>query len=286
MRSDRTVTATFDLATPPPGQCGTRSGTSTITKMLWIVMENHDYSAIVGSSAAPYENQIATACGLATNYHATTHPSLPNYIAMTSGSTQGITDDNPPSSHPLNVPSIFGQLSSLKSYEESMPSNCLLTNSGTYAVRHNPEAYYTPVRTQCAANNVPMGSTSSGNLHNDFAAGLPRFSFLTPNLCNDMHDCSIATGDAWLQSWVPQLIAGPDYQAGRLAIVVTFDENSGTSGNQVYTAVISPFTTPGTSSATNFTHYSLLRTTEEILYVSLLGSAAGASSMRSAFNLG
>ena len=262
------------------------SGPSTITKVLWIVMENHDYSSIVGSSAAPYENQIANACGLATNYHATTHPSLPNYIAMTSGSTQGITDDNPPSSHPLNVPSIFGQLSSVKSYEESMPSNCLLTSSGTYAVKHNPEAYYTPVRTQCLANNVPMGSTASGNLHNDLAAGLPRFSFLTPNLCNDMHDCSIATGDAWLQSWVPQLIAGPDYRAGRLAIVITFDENSGTSGNQVYTAVISPFTTPGTRSATNFTHYSLLRTAEEILNVPLLGSAAGASSMRSAFNLG
>jgi hypothetical protein len=123
-------------------------------------------------------------------------------------------------------------------------------------------------------------------LHNDIAAGLPRFSFLTPNLCDDMHDCSVATGDAWLQSWVPQMIAGPDYQAGRLAIVITFDENSGTSGNQVYTAVISPFTTPGTQSATAFTHYSLLRTAEEILGVPLLGSAAGATSMRSAFNLG
>jgi phosphatidylinositol-3-phosphatase len=262
------------------------SGASTITKMLWIVMENHDYSAIVGSSAAPYENQIANACGLATNYHAITHPSLPNYIAMTSGSTQGITDDNPPSSHPLNVSSIFGQLSSVKSYEESMPSNCQLTNSGLYAVKHNPEAYYTPVRTRCGADNVPMGTPTSGNLRNDIAAGLPRFSFLTPNLCDDMHDCSVATGDAWLQSWVPQLIAGPDYQAGRLAIVITFDENGGTSGNQVYTAVISPFTTPGTRSATSFTHYSLLRTAEEILGVPLLGGAAGASSMRSAFNLG
>jgi hypothetical protein len=248
-------------------------------------MENKNYSSIVGSSSAPYENQIAQRCGLATNYHAVTHPSLPNYIALTSGSPQGITDDNPPSSHPLNVPSIFGQLGSVKSYQESMPSNCLLTNSGQYAVKHNPEAYYTPVRTQCAGNNVPMGSRTSGNLATAVANSLPSFSFLTPNLCNDMHDCSVATGDAWLAGWVPQIIAGPDYQLGRLAIVIVFDENAGASGNQVYSAVISPFTTPGTQSATNFTHYSLLRTTEEILGVPLLGSASGAASMRAAFGL-
>ena len=92
-----------------------------------------------------------------------------------------------------------------------------------------------------------------------------------------MHGCRVG---------LPQLIGGRDYQAGNLAIVITFDEDGGGSGNQVYTAVISPFTTPGTRSATSFTHYSLLRTAEEILGVPLLGSAAGASSMRSAFKLG
>jgi hypothetical protein len=129
-----------------------------------------------------------------------------------------------------------------------------------------------------------MGSMASGALQNDVASGsLPAFSFLTPDLCNDMHDCSIATGDAWLAGWVPQIVAGPDYQAGRLAIAIVFDENGGGGNNQVYAAVISPYTIPGTQDATNFTHYSLLRTAEEILGVPLLGSAATATSMRAAF---
>lgn len=270
---------------PPPGSiCGTRTGPSTITKVLWILMENKNYSSIVGSSAAPYENQIAQLCGLATNYHAVAHPSLPNYIALVSGGTQGVTDDGPPSSHPLTANSIYQQIPTSKGYAESMPSNCLLSDSGQYAVRHNPYTYFTPIRTQCQARDVPMGSAASGNFHNDVAAGtLPPFSFVTPNLCNDMHDCSVATGDAYLATLVPTIIAGPDYQQGRLAVVIVFDENGGASGNQVYCAVISPFTSPGTQSATNFTHYSLLRTTEEVLGVPLLGNAAGAASMRAAF---
>jgi phospholipase C len=131
-----------------------------------------------------------------------------------------------------------------------------------------------------------MGTASSGAFHNDVAAGtLPPFGFVTPNLCNDMHDCSVATGDAYLANLVPTIIAGPDFQNGRLAIVITYDENGGASGNQVYTSVISPFTAPGTQSATNFTHYSLLRATEEILGVPLLGGASSATSMRAAFGL-
>jgi len=249
-------------------------------------MENKNYSSIVGSSSAPYENQIAQQCGLATNYHAISHPSLPNYIALVAGSTLGVTDDSPPSSHPLTGNNLFQQVSASKGYAESMPSNCLLTDSGQYAVRHNPYTYFTPIRTQCQSRDVPMGTASSGNFHNDVAGGtLPPFSFVTPNLCNDMHDCSVATGDAYLANLVPTILAGPDYQSGHLLVVITFDENGGASGNQVYAAVISPFTTPGTQSATNFTHYSLLRTTEEILGVPLLGGASSAASMRAAFGL-
>src|SRR5213079_1440463 len=108
------------------------------------------FGEIIGSSAAPYLNKLASQCGLATAYKAISHPSLPNYIAMTSGSTQGITDDSGPSAHPLDVPSIFSQLGSdWRALEESMPSNCSLKNSGQYAVRHNPAAYYTNIRTAC-----------------------------------------------------------------------------------------------------------------------------------------
>ena len=255
-------------------------------------MENKNYSSIVGSPSAPYENQIAQECGLATNYHAVAHPSLPNYIALTSGSTQGITDDNGPSSHPLDVPSIYHQAyPSAKGYAEGMATNCATGGGTRYAVRHAPWPYYVngtvgQQHDECLVGDVPMGTLSSGNLHDDVAAGtLPRFSFVTPDLCNDMHDCSVATGDAYLANLVPAILNGPDYQAGRLAVVIVFDENGGAAGNQVYCAVISPFTAPGTQSSTNFTHYSLLRTTEEILGVPLLGNAATATSMRAAFGL-
>jgi phospholipase C len=248
-------------------------------------MENHSYSQIIGSSSAPYINSLANGCGLATNYDAVSHPSLPNYIAATSGDTWGIADDNPPASHPLAVNSIFQQAGSAGSYEESMPSNCDLTSSGTYAVKHNPEAYYTNIRSACNRDNVPMGTTSSGAFLNALNGGtLPKFSFVTPNLCNDMHDCSIATGDAWLQSWVPKITASPSYQAGNTVLLITWDESSGQ--NQVATIVVSPYTKAGTKSGTAFTHYSLLRTTEELLGIStFLGNAASATSMRSAFGL-
>src|SRR5690242_9037675 len=112
-------------------------------------MENHSYDQIVGSPSAPYVNRLASRCGLAANYHAVTHPSLPNYIAATSGSTQGIADDGPPSSHPLAVPSIFEQAGG-RSYEQSMRSACRGTDSYPYAVKHNPEAYFTRVSRLCA----------------------------------------------------------------------------------------------------------------------------------------
>jgi phospholipase C len=268
--------------------CGTKTGPpATYAHVLWIWMENHSYSDIIGSANAPYMNSLAQSCGLATNYSAITHPSLPNYIAATSGSTQKIHDDNDPSSHPLAVVSLFEQAGSAGSYEESMPSNCYLTDSGDYAVRHNPEAYYTRIRTACGVDNVPMGTTSSGAFLNALNAGtLPKFVFITPNLQNDMHNGTVAMGDAWLQSWVPKITASSSYQAGNTLLVITFDEGRRNIGQIVATIVVSPYTTPGTRSATAFNHYSLLRTTEELLGISTyLGNAATATSMRSAFGL-
>ena len=268
--------------------CRAKTGPpATYNHVIWIWMENHSYSQIIGSSQARYINSLANGCGLATNYSAVTHPSLPNYIAATSGGTQGVTDDGPPSSHPLSAVSLFEQAGSATSYQESMPSACLLTNSGTYAVKHNPGAYYTRIRSACPADNLPMGSTSSGPFASALKnSTLPTFSFVTPNLCNDMHDCSVKTGDAWLSSWVTAIMASPSYQAGNTALFIVWDENDGSGGNKVPALVVSPYTAPGTRSATAFTHYSLLRTTEELLGISTyLGNAASAASMRSAFGL-
>lgn len=265
---------------PAPSPCGTAlTPPATYDHVVWVVMENESASSIIGSSSAPYINQLAGQCGSATDFTAESHPSLPNYIAMTSGSTQGIADDNGPSSHPLNVPSIFSQLGTggWRALEESMPSNCDLSDSGEYAVRHDPAVYYTNIRTDCATYDVPLGSTP------DLSA---RFTFVTPNLCDDMHDCSVQTGDTWLSGFLPKVFSSAQYQAGRTAVFLTWDENDGTTGNQIATLAIAPSIPTGTTSSTAFNHYSMLRTTEELLGLSsFIGNAATATSMRSAFNL-
>ena len=281
-------------STPPSGPCGIRSTPpATYAHVIWIVMENHAYNQVIGSSSAPYENQLASQCGLATNYKATTHPSLPNYIAMTSGDTQGVRDDNGPSSHQLTAASIFSQVKGAggtwRSYQESMPGNCALTSSGTYAVKHNPAAYYVPIRTDCNAWDVPMGTTSSGAFGSDLANNtLPSFSFITPNMCNDTHDCSVGTGDAWLRSWIPKITSSPAYQSGNTAIFLTWDEDDFTTVNQVATIVITPTTAAGTRSGSAFNHYSLLKTTEQMLgLTTFIGHAgdAGTASMRADFHM-
>jgi hypothetical protein len=278
-------------ATGTGAPCGTAAAPRTVDHVIWIWMENKGYDAVIGSPSAPFENQLAGACGLGTSYHGVAHPSLPNYIAATSGSTQGITDDADPQAHPLDVPSIFSQVKaagkSWRSYEESSPGNCPQTSSGRYAVRHDPATYYTGIRGDCANWDVPMGSTSGGSLASDLASGnLPAFAFLTPDLCDDTHDCPVATGDAWLQSWFAKILASPAYLAGDTVVFVVWDEDDLASGNHIPFLVVSPSTRPGTQSGGSFDHFALLKTTEQLLGLGFLGQAADAPSMLSAFNLG
>jgi hypothetical protein len=269
------VKATPAAPAPGPGAVPTSASPPKIQHVVWLLMENQDYGSIVGSGSAGYINSLANTYGLATNYSAISHPSLPNYIALTSGSDQGITDDSDPSSHPLNVPSIFSQLpgGASRSLEANMSSSCAKGDSGQYAVRHNPEAYYTNLGQDCSTYDVSFGSAP------DLSA---RFTFVTPNLIDDMHDGSIADGDNFLKSYVPALMATPQYQAGNTAIFIVWDENSGSSGNRVPCIVISPYTHAVTDT-TPYTHYSLLRSTEELLGLPLLGNAASASSMAGKF---
>jgi phosphatidylinositol-3-phosphatase len=172
-----------------------------------------------------------------------------------------------------------------------MPSNCYMKNSGEYAVRHNPPPYFSTL-SGCATKDVPYtqlaGDLASGNL--------PAFSFITPNLIDDMHDGTIAQGDAWLQSNLPTILNSSEYQSGSTAVFITWDEGEGGTSNDcatnttdigchVVTLVISPSTTPATQSSTLFNHYSLLGTTEQLLGLLPLGDAATANSMLSAFGL-
>ena len=266
--------STSGYAAPEPkGPCGTKSK-ATYAHVAVVVMENKAYSEIIGSSAAPYINGLARKCGLATNYYAVTHPSLPNYIALTSGTTAGISDDAPPADHELTSRSIFSQTGSRwRSYQESMPSNCDLTNASPYAVKHNPAAYYTNVRTACAKQDVPLPAAPS------FAAS---YTFVTPNLCNDMHDCSISTGDTWLKNFIPKILRSAEYQKGTLVLFLTWDEDS---GNRIPLVVVAPTVPAGLKVTTKYTHYGLLRTSESILGKPCLASACTATSLRRAFHL-
>jgi len=191
---------------------------------------------------------------------------------MTGGSTFGVTDDAGPSSHPISGTSLFGQAGG-GSYEQSMPSNCYPSDSGSYSVHHNPQAYFTGEQTLCSSTNTPS------------FAWRP-FEFVTPNTCDDMHNCSVSTGDTWLKNFLPSLLSSTQYTNGGTAIFITFDEDDGSAGNHVVTLVLSPYTPAGARSSTQFNHYSMLRTTEELLGIGThLGNAASATSMRAAFGL-
>jgi hypothetical protein len=272
---------------------------SAIHKVLVIAEENHSYAQIIGSSQAPYLNQLATEYGSATRFDAgypTGCPSLAAYILMTSGSAAGICDDRAPKAHPLTGDNIFRQAAaaglSWRDYAESAPRPCALTNSadGRYLVRHVPPAYYLPERAACAKWALPMGTSRSGALHDDVTAGsLPAFGFVSPDACGDMHgaprcpDDRIGAGDRWLKARLPAILTGPDYRAGRLAIIITWDEGTGRD-NHIPTLVISPKTRK-VSVGTAFSHCSTLRTAEELLGLRLLGCAGSAASMVPAFRL-
>ena len=133
-----------------------------------------------------------------------------------------------------------------------MKSNCQTSTSGAYAVKHNPQAYYTGEKTNCAVNDKPLTV-----LPRDLSTGLASVSLLTPDLNNDAHNGTLAQADTFLRAWVPKIMAGADYHAGKLTIVITFDEGVG-SQQTVYAAVINP-TLHGKTVTTRLTHYSLAR---------------------------
>ena len=263
--------------------CGTAISAPVAEHVIWIWMENRDYAHVIGASEAPYENALAAKCGLLTNYHSVAKPSLPNYIAATSGSTQGIADNEPPSVHPLGVANLFSQIKATgrqwRSYQESAPGNCSSATTTLYAVKHDPAPYYTNLASDCASWDVPMGTTSGGNFLSALNAGaLPAFTFITPNLCNDTHDCPVNTGDQWLASWVPKILDGPNYRDGNTVLFLMWDE--GLVTDRIPAIVVSPFTRIGMTTDTRFDHYSLLKTTEQLLGIMPhLGNAASATSM-------
>ena len=262
----------------PAHPCGVAPPPPRWNHVVWIVFENKAYTQVMGSIDAPYLNALATTCAWASNFFAEAHPSLPNYLAMTSGDTHGVTDDAGPASHPIAAPSIFSQLGTggWRALQESMPANCAAGSAGDYAARHNPALYYPDVAADCASYDVPLADPP------DVSAP---FTFITPNLCNAMHSCSVGIGDAWLSTWLPKILDSAQYRAGATAIFITWDEDDGSLLEPIPTLVIAPSVPAGFSDATRYDHYSLLRTTEEMLGLPPLGMAALASSMRPGLHL-
>jgi hypothetical protein len=220
-----TPTAT-PTPTPTPGQ--------PVTKVLVFVEENHSLSQM--QAGMPYLYGLAQRFSYASHYTAIRHPSLPNYLSIAGGDAFGVTDDAAPSSHVIHGASAFTVAAGLtsKTYAEGQTANCQQGNTGRYAVKHNPWAYFADERAACQANDV-----STATLAADITANtLPNVGLVVPDLCNDAHDCSLATADNWLKQWLGPIMASDDFTSGRLAVVVTADEDNNTSANVVLTTVL------------------------------------------------
>ncbi|HZT09670.1 MAG TPA: alkaline phosphatase family protein, partial [Actinomycetota bacterium] len=255
-------------ATPPP--------------VAVIVLENHSYGAndvgilgdtkryIVGNPDAPYINDTLIPQGtLFTNYYATSHPSLPNYLQMVAGATAGCTSDACPKDSVAldNVFHLLGEAgTSFATYAQAMPTDCYLTDAGLYPSDHNPETYLTDLDNAAAH---PYGCSSTDQpFPSSWADPLPRFSFIVPDRCHGMEgtaatgpcphatDALITAGDTWLSQTVPALLG-----QGAVVIVV-FDEATGGDkthgGGHVFALETGGGVAAGATDGTFYSHNSLL----------------------------
>jgi phosphatidylinositol-3-phosphatase len=249
-----------------------------VTKILVIVEENHGVGEVF-PTGMPYLWHLARRYGYAADYSAITHPSLPNYLAIFTGSAFNDPPDcspGPGCTYP--GPSVFGQAlargKTARAYEESMPAPCDHSDSGDYAVRHNPWAYIPAEAAAYRADDVPVGTPTDGALASDVRAGiLPNVGLLTPNLIDDAHDGTRRQADAFLRQWIPVITSGPDWRHRRLAIAVVFDEAG--NGNQVPFVLIAPGL-PGTILHQPLDHFALTRLIDTIIGAPPLRQAASA----------
>jgi phosphatidylinositol-3-phosphatase len=230
-----------------------------------IVLENHDLASVIGSASAPYLNSLVAKYGLATEYLAVARPSQPNYIALFSGSTQQIADNDV---HDIQGPNLADQLDAhgrtWRVFAENDPGGCFVgptasggpDGDGSYVRKHEPAISFT---------DISSNASRCGNIR-DFSAFDPAaadFELIIPNLCHNMHDCSVAVGDQFMAGFVPRILNSPAFGANS-ALFVTFDEGDSQSGDQhVATMVAGAGVPPGMRSSVAHTHYSLLRSIED-----------------------
>ena len=257
------------LACLAGGCAGSSSSAATQQQrhVFVIVMENRSADQALQGA---FTTSLAAKYGVATNYHAISHPSVPNYLALTSGQTWGVEDD---SYHVLPKQDLGTQLTkagiSWRAYMEGLTGAGCLTSPVPYDPGHNPFAFYGG---ECPPNVVPLSA-----LNGDLASSTPRFVWITPDRCHDTHDCSVSVGDGWLRGQVRGITTSAAWQKSGV-LFITWDEDDGSTDNRVLTLVVAPGQGHRTSQK-RYTHYSLLATIEDLLGVGRLGSAAQAAPM-------
>jgi hypothetical protein len=272
--------------TPPPAARSVRFG-----HVFIVVEENANYADVIANPAMPYLNGLANQYGLAANYFANAHPSIPNYFKLTTGDILTLIDASTPRTFPVSTENVVRDLlaasKTWKSYAEDIPSvGYTGGDTGRYAVRHNPLAYFTDVQNDAkqVLNLVPF-TQFAVDLN---ASSLPDYSFIVPNLCDDAHDCALSIADAWLKNNIDPLIHSPQFQTDGLLVIVfdeadTLDLTSG--GGHVAAVVVSPLGKRAYKSIAFYQHQSVLRLMLEGLGVTKLpGDAASAPVMWEFFN--
>jgi hypothetical protein len=237
-----------------------------------VVLENKQRDKVLGNPAAPAFNAFAANGAVLAGYRGVTHPSLPNYLALVSGSTQGITTNC--TDCVVDAKSLADTVEASgrtwKTYAEGLPAPGFLGPfNGRYAKKHNPFAYFRSIAEDPArrARLVPLSQ-----LGPDLRRGvLPSFSLVVPDLCHSMHDCSVAVGDAWLRSQIGKFVRLPN-----TVVFVVFDEGSTSIAGGGHTAAlaIGRAVRPGSRFAKVTGHYGILRTIEQAWGLPLLGRSA------------
>jgi hypothetical protein len=275
---------TVTQPTTPPAVPPVASSGATVSKLLVFIFENHSYKQAV--AGMPYTYGEGQKYGYASNFKSiSSKASLINYIAIGGGSRYGVTSNT--AARNLNGTTVFGQAiakgKTALVYSEGIPSNCASKNGGKrYAVKHNPWPYFVNERSMCQKYNVPIT-----NLQTAISAGnLPKISLAVPDMCNSGHDCKDLrkSSDVWLKGWMEKIYAGPDWKSGKLAVVMTFDEDDNVSGDHILTTVMHP-SLKNKVVTQPLTLYSLSRMYSEMSGSAPLLEASKAPSMSSAFGL-
>jgi hypothetical protein len=274
---------TTSAATDSPSPSATATNAIPAFRHIYvIVMENKEYGSIVGSKAAPYLNSLIARYGLATNFYAETHPSEPNYIALTSGGLQGTSTDG---TYDLAVPNLFDQIEASGRtwhvYAQGYPGNCFKTFQaavvadgpgavGDYVRKHNPAISYTSISgnsARCASITHLAG----------FDPAAADFEMIIPNEINDMHSSSTTAGDTFLKAFMPQILDSAAFEGS--VVFITWDEGdtNAKGGGHIATLVLSPGMTPGARYDGACTHYSMLRSIEQAWGLPYLGEAGTAA---------